>query len=954
MPDPSPPPDSDLLRRFRHGNVTEDERARVAAYLAQHPEFDATRTAEPTPDGLSGSAPVAIVADSALTATAAADPNLAETADQDTRADHTQDIDSILSPAQQSGELGRLGRYRVLRVLGQGGMGVVFEAEDEALKRRVALKAMLPTVAANPAARKRFVREAETAAKVRDDYIVPIYDIAEANGVPFIAMPLLVGESLDTKLRSNEPLVVREVLTIGREVALGLAAAHEAGLIHRDIKPGNIWLERTAEGALKRALILDFGLARLTRDGSELTHSGAILGTPAYMAPEQARGQAVDRRADLFSLGCVLYQMATGRRPFLGADTYSVLSALATETPPPPIELNPAVPAGLSTLIELLLTKNPDHRWPPTAREVADELFRIGIDPASSRHALPGLPPKPPPPPPTDPSGSRPVEIQPVKVPPTEVLTPVPKDAPPKPAEAPAADPPKPLTRGWRKWVVVLAVLAGAVALGAVIYSGTLLRYVNNEGQLVVETDDPNIEVVVEQKDGTQLVHPTRERVFTVPVGDGKVDFYDPKTHHFALSQPYRVGRGGKMTVHVTTADIVAARELKNQKVGKPDPFTPELRKALQWVQSAGGIVRVRKGNEQFEVVPGKTFPDPPFTITDLDLDRGLPDVPDLEHLRGLPPVEGSLSIVNTSNNDIVWARLSTFPALRAVTTLRLGGPLNNGALEHLQHFPNLVSLDVRGVGITDEGLRYLERCPRLAQLDLRGTKVTKAAIERFAAPRPYCRIEYDGDIIEPTATGKPVDLLALVDTKRDTVGGRWTLADGKLTGGGTTVGDPWIESIQIPFVPPAEYDLVMVVQRTGVVKVPPVGGPTFSLTLTGPYRCQLIFDQPLGEKPINGLQLIDGKAIIANETRTEGDFFGKDGAPVVITCRVRKSGIVLLTDGQVRFKWRGDVRKLSHDDLLWKLPDKTRLALAVQHAEYRISEWKVYPVEAAPVTPKK
>src|SRR5262249_23048120 len=156
------------------------------------------------------------------------------------------------------------------------------------------------------------------------------------NGVPFLAMPLLSGRSLDDLLKRSGKLKVMQIVNLGCQIAEGLKAAHEKGLIHRDIKPGNIWIEPVKGG---RGRILDFGLARNVEGKTALTQSGAILGTPAYMAPEQARGQQVDQRCDLFSLGCVLYSMCTGKLPFVGTDTMSVLMALAIHEPPPPAKL---------------------------------------------------------------------------------------------------------------------------------------------------------------------------------------------------------------------------------------------------------------------------------------------------------------------------------------------------------------------------------------------------------------------------------------------------------------------------------------------------------------------------------------------------------------------------------------------------------------------------------------
>jgi WD40 repeat protein/serine/threonine protein kinase len=339
----------------------------------------------------------------------------------DTEVDDVERYD-FLAPPQSAGELGRLGGYRVLRLIGTGGMGVVFEAEDSQLKRRVALKAMKPALAASASSRKRFVREAQTAASVEHDHIVHIYQVGEDRGIPFIAMPLLRGETLGERLQGakaegggkaegrrqkaedkddvrssggNGPhpsllpeaegtkapgaLPVDEVLRIGREVAEGLDAAHQAGLIHRDVKPGNIWLE-AGSGRVK---ILDFGLARAVTFDDHLTQSGMMLGTPSYMAPEQARGEAVDARADLFSLGCVLYQMATGVRPFLGRDPLSTVLAVTTQHPPRPREIDPALPVELDDLVVSLLSKEPAGR-PVSARVVTETLETIAVAPPSS------------------------------------------------------------------------------------------------------------------------------------------------------------------------------------------------------------------------------------------------------------------------------------------------------------------------------------------------------------------------------------------------------------------------------------------------------------------------------------------------------------------------------------------------------------------------------------------
>jgi serine/threonine protein kinase len=299
----------------------------------------------------------------------------------------------FLAPPESPDELGRLGPYRILQVLGTGGMGVVYQAEDVHLHRLVALKALLPSLAASAAARRRFLREAQAVAALVHDHIIPIHHVGEACGIPYLAMPFLQGEPLDSRLRREGRLPLADILRIGRETAEGLAAAHTRGLVHRDIKPANLWLEtspgehgeRGVSTPWRRVKIVDFGLARSTAEDAHLTQVGAIVGTPAYMAPEQAEGDSVDARADLFSLGCVLYRMCTGQLPFRGETTIATLLAVATEPPRPLHLLNPLLPKALADLVMQLLAKRPDDR-PGSARAVAEAL--AAIEQALARGAL--------------------------------------------------------------------------------------------------------------------------------------------------------------------------------------------------------------------------------------------------------------------------------------------------------------------------------------------------------------------------------------------------------------------------------------------------------------------------------------------------------------------------------------------------------------------------------------
>src|SRR5579883_334643 len=288
------------------------------------------------------------------------------------------DCTRFLLPPETPDELGWLAHYRILKLLGRGGMGVVFQAEDTHLQRIVALKVVPPEFAANSMARERFLREARACAQLKSDHVVTIYQVGQDRDIPFLAMEFLQGQTLEDRLE-GERLPLREVLRIGREIAAGLAAAHERGLIHRDIKPSNIWLE-SPTGRVK---LLDFGLARATGSRSDLTQTGRIVGTPEFMSPEQGRGEELDVRSDLFSLGAVLYALYTGERPFQGPSVMAVLTALAVKTPRPIHELNANVPPPLVTLIECLLEKNPADRL-ASAEEVRQVLEGIEAEFLSS------------------------------------------------------------------------------------------------------------------------------------------------------------------------------------------------------------------------------------------------------------------------------------------------------------------------------------------------------------------------------------------------------------------------------------------------------------------------------------------------------------------------------------------------------------------------------------------
>ena len=281
-----------------------------------------------------------------------------------------------------------IGGYKVLATIGRGAMGQVYLAEDEALGRRVAIKVMHPSRAGDPAARRRFVRESRATAAVEHPHVVTIHLVGEHRqgggevGLPYIVMQCLRGDTLGTYRTQVGRVPLRETLRIGREIAEGLWAAHRSGLIHRDIKPENIILE----GPARVVKIIDFGLARDSGDDpsmASVTLDGAVVGTPAYMAPERINDHVVDARADVFGLGVILYELLADRLPFTGTSMMAMLASIAQGSPTPLRSVAPDAPEDVSNLVMQMIAHDPANR-PATARAVADEIATIEKRLASS------------------------------------------------------------------------------------------------------------------------------------------------------------------------------------------------------------------------------------------------------------------------------------------------------------------------------------------------------------------------------------------------------------------------------------------------------------------------------------------------------------------------------------------------------------------------------------------
>jgi len=630
-------------------------------------------------------------------------------------------------PPAADGEVGTLGPYRIVKELGRGGMGAVYAAVDTRLDRQLALKVMLPAFAADASAKERFLREARAAAKISHDNVVTVYEADEREGVPYISMQFLEGYPLDEYLKKKGNPTVSQVLRIAAEAAAGLAAAHKIGLVHRDIKPGNIWLE-APNGRVK---VLDFGLAKPVDAEVELTKSGAIVGTPAYMSPEQARGEKVDSRTDLFSLGAVLYRLCTGRLPFHGPTTMAVLMALGTEEPPPVRELNPAVPEPLAALIHQLLAKRADAR-PQSAAEVAKRVRAIAQDLAAPRGQS------------AEQSTSQPqmvyVPIQVTAVPEanpfadlddpaTELTSREPNEEQTVPAPA------RKKPGGKRPWVA-----AGlSMLLAAAMVAGIIIIIKNKDGtETKIEVPD-GATVTVKGKDGKTLAKVGPEK--NPPAADTSAD---RKVAEWVLAQ------GKPVSVNGAEKDIRAAADLPTEQ------FT---------------LTRVNLGSkpvsdldlEQFEGLKRLTHLALPGTKV---LDAGLVHLKDCKGLK-------ELDLSTTGVSDAGLAQLKEFKALTRLT-LRGTRRVSDAGLAHLKELKGLAWLDLGGtkvsdaglerlkelaglthlyLGVTtvsDAGLAHLKELKGLTYLDLRKTGVTAKGLEALHAALPACRIDHDGGSIEP------------------------------------------------------------------------------------------------------------------------------------------------------------------------------------------------------------
>jgi serine/threonine protein kinase/Leucine-rich repeat (LRR) protein len=588
------------------------------------------------------------------------------------------DVKSLLSPPQFPDEIGRIADFRVLRLLCLGGMGAVFEAEDIGLKRRVALKLMHASVAATPGATARFLREAQSAAALKHEHVVTIYQVGMHGAMPFIALELLDGETLENRLVRNGNLSVQDVIRIGREIAMGLTAAHRQGLLHRDIKPANIWLEEPqapssampapvdgysfgaaaanvkntdfSPGRLSagRVKILDFGLARQWATDSGMSQQGVVTGTPGYLAPEQFLGSAVDPRSDLFSLGCLMYRMASGKLPFGGSNLLSMVRALAVEEPPPVRTLNPQVPQPLSDLIGQLISKSPDER-PPSAQAVVDRLRAI------ERQIADGT-------------------------------------AIEKPAAHSAANPVKPVGQR-KKWIARTTIgFLVLMSLGSLIVGEIPQKLAKFLARPTAAQPKP-----LESASAGAVAKDLAPRVAT-PLN------LERRAAQWVLSV------GGSVTIHV--ADQSTAIQVHPNDT-LPVAFELTDVNLRHCAVTADGLEHLEQLKHLKTLVLTNT------SVTDDCLAR----------LQGLTELE-SLSLDGTQVTDFGLAKLETLKNLRILLLNRT--QVTDAGLVHLESLSKLEALYLREMQVTDAGLAHLNGLAKLQFLALTSLPVTDAGLAQI------------------------------------------------------------------------------------------------------------------------------------------------------------------------------------------------------------------------------
>jgi serine/threonine protein kinase/Leucine-rich repeat (LRR) protein len=641
----------------------------------------------------------------------------------------------FLTPSNRPDSLGRLGHYEVLEVLGKGAFGTVLKAFDEKLHRIVAIKVMSAELASTSPARKRFLREARSAAAIRHDNVVAIHAVEE-QPIPYLVMEYIPGKTLQQFLEAHGPLDVTDTLRLSHQIASGLAAAHAKGLIHRDIKPSNILLE---DGIQSKVKITDFGLARAADDAS-MTQSGTIAGTPMYMSPEQAHSSQIDQRSDLFSFGSVLYQMVSGRPPFRASSTLAVLKRVTEDTPRPIQQIIPEVPDWLCTIISKLHSKQPADRY-QTANEVAELLARCQSElhhagqvtcVQSSRHAPCDEPSAS-----AVPTASRPSSDQTIS--PSEVAQP----------SAPEGSSRRSETAPSNRFMFVAASIIGVVAIIAILMlnrksdrSDTAIG-THQTSEPVAEISNPESEISNVE---SQITNPTSE------IANPRSTDPDRRAAEWVLSigGTISIKQDDQETPIATVGDL-PGREFRLTGVNLTDNqgVTDAGLASFEDCTSLTRLTLIRtpvsdRGLVHFEQCKDITVLELAATqVTDaglvyfkdcrklISLELSTTNVGDvgLMHFQDLT----DLAFLSLSGTKVTDAGLGNFKDCKKIEGLHLRQTqVSDSGLAHFQDCKTLKSLDLGGTLLSDAGLAFFKDCPNLTHLTLDGTQVSDAELVHF------------------------------------------------------------------------------------------------------------------------------------------------------------------------------------------------------------------------------
>ncbi len=655
----------------------------------------------------------------------------------------------LLSPPSGPDELGRLGDYRILKILGSGGMGFVFLAEDERLRRRVALKVMKPLEARKKGAKDRFLREARATAAVDHDNVIAIHQVGEDRGIPFIAMPMLQGASLKTILERDKRLSQRTAVSICRQAAAGLFAAHRTGLIHRDIKPDNLWIEST-KGRLK---ILDFGLVRDMGNDEGLTMQGTVLGTPSYMSPEQASGEAVDHRSDLFSLGAVLYQMLSGVSPYAASTLTATLLNVARAQPTPIETLVGGLDPDLAKLVTKLNARDPKDR-PQSADEVVTALEKIGARLASQRSASQAASSE------SVVKTTQPIAI-PSILPSAQVKRPISLNRP-----LPAKKPPK---TPWGK--ISMAGAAAAAFLFAITFFVRIGEY-----DVQITLDDPAIALKI---DGEDVLIDDGKAITRLSAGSHKL--LVQRDGFLTATDEFTVSKDGKNIIHVSLAD----GRIKIDDGSTPTTQANKLGQAK--INAEKDVNRLPSDNAMAVARPIESNTNPSSSVSSTSVSgSNLPDVRAAEWLR-TQDLRFYFRLQSRLDQNKRWEYLSNStqplpsePYL--VEQINLFPPFTDKHQDasaeqialHIKDIRELVSLNIFCDFMSTDGFRKVLELPEflgVTTLEMAGAELSDEIFDSIANLPNLARVSFAKT---PRLNGEGISKLKAI---RTVTGVSWTMA---------------------------------------------------------------------------------------------------------------------------------------------------------------------------------